>query len=98
MTAPLTVISDTIHVLSSPRLYHLPRTEIVALLMPLLRLRIRKLGNRRVVLHALEIYLAHPLDFTDAVILSWMRQTQSKIVYLFDQDFDGSEGITHKEP
>lgn len=98
VTAPLTVISDAVHVLSSPRLYNLPRTEIVALLMPLLRLANFRIRNRHVVLHALELYLSHQLDFTDAVILSWMKQSQSKVVYSFDQDFDGFPGIMRKEP
>lgn len=48
--APLTVIADAVFVLSSPRLYHLPRTEIVALLMPLLRLPGFRVRNRRIVI------------------------------------------------
>lgn len=98
VTTPLTVISDTVHVLSSPRLYHLPRSEIVALLMPLLRLPGFRIRNRHVVLQALDSCLAHKLDFTDAVILVWMRQSQSKTVCSFDQDFDGISGITRQEP
>jgi predicted nucleic acid-binding protein len=96
--ALLTVLSDTIYVLSSPRLYDLPRTEIVALLMPLLRLPSLRLRNRRVVLQALDIYLTHNLDFTDAVILASMSQVQSTIVYSFDEDFDQIAGIRREEP
>src|SRR4051812_8130085 len=54
VTAPLTVISDTIYVLSSPRLYHVPRPEIVALLVPLLRLPGFRIRNRRAVSRALD--------------------------------------------
>jgi len=98
VTAPLTVISDTIYVLSSPRLYNLPRTEIVALLMPLLRLPGFRMRNRKVVLQALNHYLAHPIDFTDAVILAAMERVQSNVVYSFDTDFDQFKDIHREEP
>ncbi len=38
VAAPDTVIADAVFVLSSPRLYHLPRANIQALLAPILRL------------------------------------------------------------
>lgn len=98
VTAPITVIADTVFVLSSPKLYNLPRTEIVAMLMPLLRLRGLRVRNRRIVVQALDIYLAHNLDYSDAVILACMQHSQSKILYSFDQDFAHIPGITRKDP
>jgi predicted nucleic acid-binding protein len=38
LAAPDTVIADAVYVLASPRLYHLPRNQIAALLTPLVRL------------------------------------------------------------
>lgn len=98
VTAALPVIADTIYVLSSPRLYKLPRTEIVALLMPLLRLPSLRIRNRRVVVQALDIYLTHNLDFTDAVILAPMSQAHSTLVYSFDERLDSIAGIRREEP
>lgn len=98
VTAPLTVIADTVFVLSSPKLYNLPRTEIVALLMPLLRLRSFRVRNRSIAIQALDIYLARNLDYSDAVILAWMQHSESEIVYSFDHDFDHIPGITRKDP
>jgi predicted nucleic acid-binding protein len=37
LTAPDTVIADAVYVLSSPRLYHLPRAGVAALLTALVR-------------------------------------------------------------
>lgn len=98
VSAPLTVIADAVFVLSSPRLYNLPRSEIVALLMPLMSLPGFRIRNRRIALQALEIYLARNVDYSDAVILSCMRQAHSKTIYSFDEDFDHIQGITRQEP
>ena len=47
LVAPVTVIADCVYVLSSPRLYNLPRTEVVGLLTPLLRLPHFRVQSRR---------------------------------------------------
>lgn len=98
VTAPLTVIADTVYVLSSPKYYQLPRNEIVALLTPLLRLPGFRLRTRDVILQALEVYATHNFDFTDAVIYASMLHSRSKIVYSFDEDFDDLPEITRQEP
>lgn len=98
VSAPLTVIADTVYVLSSPRLYHLPRTEIAALLTPLLRLPGFRIAQRPLVIQALDIYRKHNCDFGDAVIIASMYRSESKILYSFDEDFDHLEGITRREP
>lgn len=98
VTAPLTVIADAVYVLSSPKFYHLPRTEIVALLTPLLRLSNFRIRPRSVILKALEVYADYNFDFTDAVIYAALLHSQSKVVYSFDQDFDHLPGITRQEP
>ena len=98
VTAPLTVIADTVYVLSSAKFYNLPRAEIVALLMPLLRLAGFRLRQRSIVLQALDMYVTHNFDFTDAVIYAAMLHAQSKVVYSFDKDFDNLAEITRQEP
>lgn len=98
VTAPLTVIADTVYVLASAKLYNLPRAEIAALLKPLVRLRGFRLRQRNVILQALDLFVAHPIDFTDAIIVAAMHKSRAKTVYSFDHDLDGFEGITRQEP
>lgn len=47
--APDTVIADAVYVLSSPRLYRVPRSEVRALLTPLARLPHFRVNNRSAV-------------------------------------------------
>jgi predicted nucleic acid-binding protein len=98
LTTPLTTIADVVFVLSSPRLYHLPRTEVAVLLVPLLKWPRLKIKNRRLVLSALELFGQTTLDFGDAMIVTAMHRSQTSQVYSYDQDFDGIEGITRLEP
>ena len=98
VTAPVTVIADTVYVLSSPKFYNLPRVEIAALLKPLLRLPAFQIRQRGVVLLALDLYGSHAIDFGDALIIASMKHAHSKTVYSFDQDFDGFEEIVRQEP
>lgn len=98
VAAPDTVIADAVYVLSSPRLYHLPRPEIQALLAALLRLPSFKIENRRALVEALEIYATTNLDFGDAMIVAAMRQADADTVYSYDADFDRIAGVTRRAP
>ena len=98
VTTPITTIADAVYVLSSPRLYRVPRQEVAALLSTLVRLRHFKIRNRRVVLSALELYGTTNLDFGDALIVASMRQAGSHTLYSYDQDFDRVQGIDRNEP
>lgn len=98
LTAPETVIADSVYVLSSPRLYHLNRTNVQALLLPLLRLPYFKVRNRRLTIRALDIYAATNLDFGDAVIVAYMERGKSRTLYSFDKDFDKITIVDRKIP
>lgn len=98
IAAPDTVIADAVYVLSSPRLYHLPRSEVQALLTPLVRLPKFKIRNRRSVLRALDLYASTNLDFGDAFIVTSMQQIGSKVLYSYDTDFDRLGSITRRPP
>jgi predicted nucleic acid-binding protein len=100
LAAPDTVIADAVYVLSSPRLYNLPRQEVAALLVPLVRLSGFRVQNRRAVLAALNLYGygANKLDFGDALIAAAMAQSGSQTLYSFDTDFDKVPGINRQEP
>lgn len=100
LAAPDTVIADAVFVLSSPRLYNLPRHEVAALLTPLVRLPHFRVKNRHAVLAALALYGYGPLklDFGDAMLVASMHQSNSQALYSFDTDFDKIPGIGRHEP
>jgi predicted nucleic acid-binding protein len=100
VAAPDTVIADAVYVLSSPRLYNVPRHEVASLLIPLVRLPGFRVKERRTVLAALTLYGSGTtkIDFGDAMIAASMRQSGSTTVYSFDADFGKIEGISRREP
>jgi predicted nucleic acid-binding protein len=98
VAAPDTVIADAVYVLCSPRLYHIARSEVQELLSPLVRLPHFQVQNRHAVLRALELFGSTKLDFGDTLIIASMEQQKSSILYSYDADFDGFNGITRQEP
>ncbi len=96
--APDTVIADAVYVLSSPRLYNLPRLEIRDVLVALLRLTNFKVDNKQAVMTALGFYASNKIDFGDALLISLTAQTKAKEIYSHDRDFDKFTGIKRKEP
>lgn len=80
LEAPDTVIADAVYVLSSPQLYKIPRGEVAALLMPLVRLPGFRVRGRRTVLLALALYGSGKtkLDFGDAMIVATMQATMQE--------------------
>jgi predicted nucleic-acid-binding protein len=98
LAAPDTVIADAVYVLSSKRLYNLPRQQVSALLIPLVRLPGFHVQNRKSVLRALDLYASTNLDFGDTLIISPMEQARSHILYSYDMGIDGIPGIKREEP
>lgn len=98
LTTSESAIAEVVYVLSSKRLYNLPREEIRSLLYPLLSLPGLRLANRKTYLHALDLYASHPLDFEDALIVAQMKRQKITEVYSYDRHFDHVAGITRLEP
>jgi predicted nucleic acid-binding protein len=96
--APDTVIADAVYVLSSPRLYHIVRSDIQEMLAALVRLPQFHIQNRLSVLQALDLYASTKLDFGGALIIASMQQQGSQVLYSYDTDFDRIKGITRREP
>ena len=94
LAAPDAVIADAVYVLSSPRLYNLPRSDVHELLSPLVRLPGFKVKNRAAVLQALELYASTKVDFSDALVVAAMKEAGSKTLYSYDTHFDQLQGIT----
>ncbi len=98
VAAPDTVIADAVYVLSSKRLYNLPRQQVSALLTPLVRLPGFHVQNRKTVLRALAFYASTNLDFGDTMLQSAMEQAHSTTLYSYDTGLDGLPGIKREEP
>ncbi|HEY65782.1 MAG TPA: type II toxin-antitoxin system VapC family toxin [Caldilineae bacterium] len=98
LAAPDTVIADAVYVLSSPRLYNLPRDEVRAMLTTLIRLPGFQVRNRRAVLRALDLYATAHIDFGDALIVASMEQAGSRVIYSYDAHFDRIPEIQRVEP
>jgi predicted nucleic acid-binding protein len=98
IAAPDTVIADAVFVLSSPRLYAQSRPQVAAMLNRLARLPGFKVGQRRTVLRALDIYAESNLDFGDATLVAAMHLAGASTLYSYDRDFDRMPGIGRVEP
>ena len=98
IAAPDTVIADAVYVLSSPRLYRLPRLQVEALLRPLVRLGNFRVSNKAIVQEALYLYASSPIDFGDAMIVASMQQAGSEVVYSYDADFDRLATVVRHTP
>src|SRR5579884_2080348 len=88
IVAPDTVIADAVFVLSSPRLYHIARSDIRDMLSSLINFPHFRVENRLCVLRALDLYAAAKLDFGDTLIIASMEQQNSHVLYSFDRGFD----------
>ncbi len=99
LAAPDTVIADAVFVLTSKRLYNLPRADVAAKLTTLVRLPNFHVENREAILRALNLFgTTSHLDFGDTLIIAQMQQRGERTVYSYDADFDGIPGVTRREP
>lgn len=98
LRTPDTAIADAVFVLSSPRLYRVPRSDVRDMLAAVVRLSGLEVDNRAIVLEALDIYAETRLDFGDAMIVGSMRASGSEELYSYDADFDRVAGVARREP
>jgi predicted nucleic acid-binding protein len=98
LVATETVIAEVVYVLSSKRTYNLPRDQIRARLYPLLTLQGLRLPQRRMVLRAIDLYVAYEIDFEDALIVAHMERQAVRELYSYDRDFDEVPGVKRQEP
>jgi predicted nucleic acid-binding protein len=91
------VLVETALVLSSPRLYNLPRAQIAQLLTDVVSLPGLVLPDRDVYLEALAIYERSSVDFVDALNAAHSFST-SGVVVSFDKDYGKIPGARRIEP
>ncbi|MBI4235819.1 MAG: type II toxin-antitoxin system VapC family toxin [Chloroflexi bacterium] len=94
------IVTEVVYVLSSPRApYRLSNEEIRARLLPILGLRGLRLPQKRVYLHALDLFASSPfLDFKDALAAAHMARRGIQEILSYDRDFDRLPGLTRVEP
>lgn len=94
------IVSEVVYVLSSARAgYRLGHEEIRARLLPILTLRGIRIPQKRVYIHALDIYASSIfLDFEDALAIAHMEHQGIDEILSYDRDFDRVEEITRVDP
>lgn len=93
------VLVETVQVLSSKRLYAMPRPTIQERLATIIRLRGVRLTNKRLYLRALDLYVSQPrLSFVDALLAVRAEAESPAIVISFDEGFDRVDGLERVEP
>ncbi len=99
LTAPVTVVFDAVFVLTSSRIYRLPRAYVRDMLTTLLRLPNFRVESRRSLLRALDLFVAFPhMGFGDAMIVATMEENQAQDLYSYDRGFNRVPGINRQEP
>jgi predicted nucleic acid-binding protein len=95
ITSPL-VIFETIFTLQKS--YGVSRSQIRALLLPILGLRDLELIDKAVHHDALDLFASTNLSYADSYNAAYMRWRQLDRIYSWDADFDRIPGIERIEP
>jgi predicted nucleic acid-binding protein len=96
-TSPL-VLFEVIFTLHSKRSYDYLKERVVELITPLLQLRGFQLHQKDLWKAALAIWLEHPIDFTDAYNVAFMRSSRIREIYTWDKGYQHVADITRIEP
>jgi len=97
MTSEATII-EAVQVLSSKKLYHLPKDSIKQYLNAIISLPGLKLPHKKTFFRALELFSLLSVDFVDALNIAHMERMKTRTILSFDKDFDHVVGIIRKEP
>ncbi len=92
------VLVEAVPVLSSKRLYNLPRRQVAAALTDVLDLRGLQVAQKPLCRRALGLYGSSNLDFVDALAVAHMEHARLSTIVTFDRDFDGVPGVSRREP
>lgn len=98
-TTSESVLAEVMYVLTSPRIYHVPRAAARALLLSALGLPGLALRDRSVYIRALDLFLEHPaLDFEGALSAAHVEQGGLPTLVSYDHDFDRIPSVNRSEP
>jgi predicted nucleic acid-binding protein len=93
------VVAEVVYVLTSRRLYGVPRAEAAGKVAALLGPQAIRLHAKAVCLRGLEVFAERSfVDFADALLVAYAESEPESLVYSFDHGFDRVEGLTRVEP
>jgi uncharacterized protein len=98
ITTSEVVIAEVVHILSSKKLYNIPRPEIRAHLERFLRLKGLTMSSKHICIRALELYEMTNLDFVDTFIAASVERGKGAYIVSFDKKIDRITTIERKEP
>lgn len=98
ITTSEAVVTEVVQVLSSPRLFQVPRSRVATLLTSLFSLPGMKLPERTVYLHALSLYAREHIDFPDCLTVAHMQRQGIDTLYSYDTDFDRFDHLHRRQP
>lgn len=91
------VLLECVQVLTSPRVYAIPREQVAEILTDVVSLPGLTLADRQVYIDALEDFGSKRVDFADALLAAHSRRAGGTVVS-FDRDFDRLNGVVRREP
>jgi predicted nucleic acid-binding protein len=97
-TTSESVIAEVVYVLSSAKMYNVPRDRISALLLPMITLRGMRLAHATTYVRALDVYAREQIDFEDALSVAHIEREGLPAIVSYDKDFDTVQGIRREEP
>ena len=96
LVASESIIVEAVQVLSSAKLYGLLREQVADSLLAVLALPGLKIQNKRSYGRALALWVAHRIDFVDALSVAQMERQNITMIATFDRDFDRFGGIIRR--
>jgi|688.fasta_scaffold171899_2 predicted nucleic-acid-binding protein len=91
------VVVEMVQILSSKKLYNLPREDVKKRIQAILLLENIKIEHKKVYLQALELYTQHNIDFGDCIIAIKVQKPEFEGLYSYDRDFDKIDGVVRIE-
>ncbi len=91
------MVLETVQVLSSPRLYQMPRPILSTVMQSLLENRGLRLDHKETIIRAFDIYRGTRLDFADCLAIEHARRLDAAICS-FDHGLDRVPGVRRIEP
>jgi predicted nucleic acid-binding protein len=92
------VIAEVVWVLSSKRLFNLPKEKVKESFLPLLLEDFISFASKGFIAHVFEIFVEKDISFIDAYNAIYARRIQADTILSYDKDFDKLDFITREEP
>ena len=92
------VIAEVVWVLTSKRLFNLPKEKVKESFLPLLLEDFISFPAKGSIVHVFEIFVEKNISFVDAYNAVYSRRIQANTILSYDKDFDKLDFLTREEP